>query len=331
VLVIFTVGDDFSEDYRAACRQLEELVERIHGNGRGRSSGPMKNLDAVSAGESSSDLPSNMAPEDFLDKVREAKRNIREGEILQLVLSRRLEVESAVDPFLVYRTLRSVNPSPYQFYLDLGDPVLCGSSPEMLVRVENGEAWTRPIAGTRPRGDTPEKDGKLARELLADEKERAEHVMLVDLGRNDLGKVCRHGTVQVHNLMQVERFSHVMHMTSDVKGYLKPEHTALDALRACFPAGTVTGAPKVRAMQLINQLEPTSRGPYSGAVGYLSFNGNLDTCITIRTIISSRGRMYIQAGAGIVNDSEPEREYRETLQKSQALLKTLAAAEEMIP
>lgn len=330
VLVVFTVGKNPEEDYRSACTSLEELMERIRGGEESRGGG-MQNLAAASPGDTdSSNLPANMSRGEFKAKVEEAKRNIREGEIFQLVLSRRLEVDSPVHPFLAYRTLRSVNPSPYQFYLDLEDPVLCGSSPEMLVRVENGEAWTRPIAGTRPRGKTHEEDLRLAGDLLDDEKERAEHVMLVDLGRNDLGRVCSPGSVRVENMMEVERFSHVMHITTDVKGELRTGCHPLDALQACFPAGTVSGAPKVRAMQLISGMEPTRRGPYSGAVGYLGFNGNLDTCITIRTIVSSGGRKYIQAGAGIVADSDPEKEYRETLQKSQALLKTLSAAEEMI-
>lgn len=330
VLVVFQVEPDLSSSYEEACCRLEQLVTRLQEEVEFSGERGSRSLEAGSRGSEDFSYTSNLDPQDFQDKVREVKGHIREGEVFQLVASQRLKVKSQADPFLVYRTLRNVNPSPYQFYLDLGEEILCGSSPEMLVRVEDGEAWTRPIAGTRPRGNTPDEDRELADNLLADEKERAEHIMLVDLGRNDLGKVCRYGSVRAENLMQVERFSHVIHLTTDVKGALAPGRDALDALQACFPAGTVTGAPKVRAMQLINQLEPTRRGPYSGAVGYLGFNGNLDTCITIRTIVAHRDSMFIQAGAGIVADSQPENEYRETLHKARALLKTLSFAEEMI-
>jgi len=228
-----------------------------------------------------------------------------------------------VDALDIYRALRTVNPSPYMFFLDFEDAKIIGSSPELLVRLEGGVVESRPLAGTRPRGDTDEDDRGLEAQLLADEKERAEHVMLVDLGRNDLGRVCDYGTVRVTDLMSVERFSHVMHIVSDVQGRLRADLDAIDVLRACFPAGTVTGAPKVRAMEIIDELEPVSRGPYAGAVGYLGFSGNMDTAITIRTIVMAGNRAYVQAGAGIVADSVPEREYVETVNKAKALVKAM--------
>lgn len=276
----------------------------------------------------STEVHSNMSAEEFMARVRKAKEYIRKGDILQVVLSQRLQVPFKGDAFLVYRLLRRLNPSPYLYYLHLGDLVVAGSSPEMLVRVEGGEVETRPIAGTRPRGKDPIQDEVLEKELLADPKERAEHVMLVDLGRNDLGRVCQPGTVTVPQFMVVERYSHVMHLVSSVRGKLAPGKTSLDALWACFPAGTVSGAPKVRAMEIIEELEPQRRGPYAGAVGYLGFSGNLDMAITIRTIVFCRGRAYVQAGAGIVADSEPQKEYQETINKAMALLYTLEAARE---
>lgn len=263
---------------------------------------------------------SNMSAAEFVSRVRKAKEYIRNGDILQVVLSQRLEVPFEGDAFAAYRLLRRLNPSPYLYYLQLGDLVIAGSSPEMLLRVEGGEAETRPIAGTRPRGKDALRDELLAKELLADPKEKAEHVMLVDLGRNDLGRVCQLGTVTVPQFMAVERYSHVMHLVSSVRGKLAPGKTSLDALWACFPAGTVSGAPKVRAMEIIEELEPQRRGPYAGAVGYLGYNGNLDMAITIRTFIFHRRRAYVQAGAGIVADSDPEREYQETVNKAMALL-----------
>lgn len=265
----------------------------------------------------------NMRKEEFLDAVRRAKDYIRAGDILQVVLSQRFAQPFAGDPFEAYRRLRAINPSPYLFYLNFGDPVVVGSSPEMLVRVEDGIIRTRPIAGTRPRGRDAEEDEALAGELLGDPKERAEHIMLVDLGRNDLGRVCTPGTVRVPEFMTIEKYSHVIHIVSEVQGKLAPGCTALNALAASFPAGTVSGAPKVRAMEIIEELEPTRRGIYAGAVGYFSFSGNLDTCITIRTIVIRNGQAYVQAGAGIVADSDPEREYLETINKAQALLTTL--------
>ena len=245
-----------------------------------------------------------------------------------MVLSQRLTQPTDLSPFEIYRALRTINPSPYMFYLDYGDFQIVGASPEVLVRVEDGMVMTRPLAGTRPRGNTPEEDAALEKELRNDEKERAEHIMLVDLGRNDIGRVSKPGTVAVSELMEVERYSHVMHLVTHVQGKLLPEMNAFDALRACFPAGTVSGAPKVRAMEIIAEMEPEKRGPYAGAVGYFSFSGNMDMAIAIRTVVVSKGVAYIQAGCGIVYDSVPQREYEESLNKAQALLKALEQAEE---
>ncbi len=269
-------------------------------------------------------VSSSLSKEAFTAAVQKAKEYIAAGDIFQVVLSQRLQCGFTADAFNVYRTLRRLNPSPYMYYLELpGDIKIAGASPEMLVKVENGAVQTRPIAGTRPRGKDCRQDEELALSLLQDEKERAEHVMLVDLARNDLGRVCRPGSVQVDSFMQVEKFSHVMHITSDVKGILAEDRTAVDALKACFPAGTVSGAPKIRAMEIINELESVKRGPYAGAIGFFGFNGTLDTAIAIRTIVFHQGHAYLQAGAGIVADSNPENEYQECLNKAAALLKAL--------
>ena len=264
--------------------------------------------------------------EGYLKAVRKAKQYITDGDIFQVVLSRRISFPYSGDLFAVYRALRMINPSPYLFHVDFGETQLTGSSPEVLVRVGGGTVEVLPIAGTRPRGETEEDDELLAEELLRDEKELAEHVMLVDLGRNDVGRISRFGSVQVPVFKRVERYSHVMHIVSSVRGTLKEGSGAIEALKACFPAGTVSGAPKVRAMQIINELEPVSRGVYAGAVGYLAFDGSLDTCIAIRTIVGHRGMLSIQAGAGIVADSVPENEYRESVNKSRALLEAVRAA-----
>ncbi len=260
---------------------------------------------------------------DFIAMVKRAKEYIKRGDIIQVVLSQILSVKTDVRPFNVYRRLRGLNPSAYMFYLNCKDAYLVGSSPEMFVRCEEGVVTTRPIAGTRRRGIGAEEDALLERELISDAKERAEHIMLVDLGRNDLGRVCRYGSVKVDEFMRIERYSHVMHIVSEVKGRLRQGKDIYDVLRACFPAGTVSGSPKVRAMEIIDELENYRRGPYAGAVGYFSFSGNLDTCITIRTIVMHRGSAYIQAGAGIVADSVPEKEFEETLNKAQAQLEAL--------
>ncbi len=263
----------------------------------------------------------------FEKAVRKAKQSIGRGDIFQVVLSQRLRTQIQARPFDIYRNLRSINPSPYLFYLDAGDFQLVGSSPEIHVRCESGRVMVRPIAGTRPRGKTAQEDARLEKSLLADPKERAEHLMLVDLGRNDLGRVCEYKTVKVPEFMAVERYSHVMHIVSHVEGRLQKGKTVYDVLRATFPAGTVSGAPKVRAMEIIDELEPERRSFYSGVVGYFSYSGNLDTGITIRTILTQRGQAYVQAGAGIVADSVPAHEYEETLNKSKALLKAIELAE----
>jgi anthranilate synthase component 1 len=272
-------------------------------------------------------LTSNVTREQFEQMVRTAKEYIAAGDIYQVVLSQRFETEVAADPFTVYRALRHVNPSPYMYFLRVGDRSIVGSSPEMLVRVEGRRMQTHPIAGTRPRGRTEEEDVRLAEELKRNEKERAEHVMLVDLGRNDLGRVSSYGSVRVPTYMTVERYSHVMHLVSIVEGKLDERHDRLDALVACFPAGTVSGAPKVRAMEIISELENRRRGVYAGAVGYVDFAGNLDFCITIRTVVIENGHAYVQAGAGIVADSNPTAEYEETRDKARAVIRALELAQ----
>jgi len=259
----------------------------------------------------------------FLSMVEKAKHYIKEGDVIQVVLSQRFFLESKVPPFLIYRALRKVNPSPYLFFLRLEDEYLIGSSPEILVRMEGKLVETRPIAGTRKRGKTEEEDRFLEEELKSDEKERAEHMMLVDLGRNDIGRVCEYGSVEVYELMVVERYSHVMHLVSGVRGRAKPGVDMFDVFSACFPAGTVSGAPKIRAMEIIAELEEKVRGPYAGAVGYFDFSGGMDFCITIRTLFQKGDKLFIQAGAGIVADSVPEKEYEETINKAKAIFKAL--------
>ncbi|WP_103019131.1 anthranilate synthase component I [Salinibacter altiplanensis] len=271
-------------------------------------------------------LASNTEQPAFESAVRTAKDHIQKGDIFQVVLSQRFATSFDGDRFNLYRALRQVNPSPYLFYLDLDDLALVGSSPEVLVRAEDGTAEVLPIAGTRPRGTDESEDEALADELLNDTKERAEHLMLVDLGRNDLGRVCQYATVEVDRYAYVERYSHVMHIVSSVKGTLAADQSSMDALAACFPAGTVSGAPKVRAMELIDELEPARRGVYAGAVGYVDFSGTLDTCITIRTMVVADETAYVQAGAGIVADSDPAREYEETRDKAAALRQALRVA-----
>jgi len=271
---------------------------------------------------------SNMTQADFEAMVKRTKDYIQAGDIVQAVVSQRWRTRIRVPPLEIYRALRVVNPSPYMFYLRIAGVELVGSSPEILVRCEENHVVVRPIAGTRQRGSTVAQDQALADELLADEKERAEHVMLVDLGRNDVGRVAQTGTVALAPFMTIERYSHVMHIVSQVTGTLHPEHNAYDTLKACFPAGTVSGAPKIRAMQIIEELEPTRRGPYAGAVGYFSFSGNMDTCINIRTVIITRHDAFIQPGAGIVADSDPTREYEETCNKARAMMRSIEMAEQ---
>jgi anthranilate synthase component 1 len=265
----------------------------------------------------------------FEEAVLKAKEYVVAGDVVQAVLSQRFQRKSDIDPFGVYRALRVINPSPYMYYLDTGGAKLVGSSPEILVRLEGRDITLRPIAGTRRRGLTDDEDRALEDELKQDPKELAEHIMLVDLGRNDVGRVAEVGSVKVTELMAVERYSHVMHIVSNVEGLLREGLDAFDVLRACFPAGTVTGAPKVRAMEIIEELEPVRRGPYAGAVGYFSYSGNMDTCITIRTLIIENGRIYVQAGAGIVADSVPEKEYAETLNKAMGMMNAVDMAERL--
>jgi anthranilate synthase component 1 len=273
-------------------------------------------------------LESNFGRPEFETAVARAKEQIAAGEIFQVVLSRRQQRPLAVPPVSVYRALRTINPSPYMFLWEMDGVHLVGASPEMLVRIEQGRIRMCPIAGTRPRGGDDERDAALERELQADPKERAEHLMLVDLARNDLGRVCRYGSVRVTRHMAVERYSHVMHLVSEVEGVMRPGVTALEALMACFPAGTVSGAPKVRAMELIEEMEPTRRGPYAGAVGYIDFSGNLDSAIAIRTLVAHAGRASVQSGCGVVADSQPPREFEETENKAQALWRAVELAEE---
>jgi len=271
-------------------------------------------------------LKSNMEPQYFHQIVKKAKEYIYEGDIFQVVLSQRFEAPFSGDSFTLYRALRMVNPSPYLFYLDFDGFALVGSSPEVLVRVTEDEARLLPIAGTRPRGNTHEEDLAFEEDLKNDPKEIAEHIMLVDLGRNDLSRVCDSGTVKLERNQSIERFSHVMHIVSDVVGRLSPDKTSVDALMQCFPAGTVSGAPKIRAMEIIDELEPTKRGPYAGAVGYFDFSGNMDTCIAIRTMLVADQKVFIQAGAGIVADSDPQKEFEETKNKAGALVEALSLA-----
>jgi len=270
---------------------------------------------------------SNMTQAEFEGVVRHCQEYIKAGDIFQVVPSQRFQVETTAAPFDIYRVLRVVNPSPFLFYLTFDDFRLVGSSPEILVRVDEGQVTVRPLAGTRRRGKDEAEDRALAAELLADPKERAEHIMLVDLGRNDVGRVCDFASVRLTDLMTVERYSHVMHITSNVTGTLSPDKTAFDALRAGLPAGTVSGAPKVRAMQVIDEVEPHRRGPYGGAVGYIDFTGNMDTCIALRTLVLKGTTAYIQAGAGIVYDSDPSTEYEETISKARGLLKAIEIAQ----
>ncbi len=313
-------GSDVAAKYSEACERIEKLAERL-----GRSS-PVSMPDVVLEDEAEIPFSSNFEREDFEDVVRRAKEYITAGDILQVVLSQRLTVDCTSDPFDIYRALRLINPSPYMFHLKMDGLDLAGSSPEVMVRLENGKVTVRPIAGTRRRGRNEDEDRALADELLADPKERAEHAMLLDLGRNDVGRIAKFGTVNVTEEMVIEKYSHVMHITSNVEGSIEEGLDAVDVLRACLPAGTVSGAPKVRAMQIIDELEPDMRGPYAGAVGYLDFAGNMDTCIAIRTVTIEGGRAHIQAGAGIVADSIPEMEYKETINKARGMLKALGVA-----
>lgn len=309
------------EAYRRAEEQIVDLIRRLRH--------PLtKEISPKKKEYFSAPLTTNLTPFEFMARVKKAKEYIQAGDIIQVVLSQRFSTEISTDPFDIYRALRSLNPSPYMFYLHLDDLVFLGASPEVMVRLEGNQIDLRPLAGTRRRGKNKEEDLFLEKDLLANEKERAEHIMLVDLGRNDVGRVAQMGTVEVTELMGVERYSHVMHIVSNVRGLLAPGKNAFDVFRAAFPAGTVSGAPKIRAMEIIEELEPTRRGPYAGAVGYFSFSGNLDTCIAIRSVLVKDGKAYIQTGAGIVADSDPQQEYEETINKAQALFRAIQMAQE---
>jgi anthranilate synthase component 1 len=318
-------GSDPAAAYSAACGRVDEIVDELAAPGADL---PLADIDT--SGDPQIPYTANFTQPDFERAVEKCVDYIRAGDIFQVVLSQRLELDIQADPFEIYRTLRVVNPSPFMFYLRTPSVTLVGSSPEILVRVVDGRITVRPLAGTRRRGRTEEEDKRLAEELLADEKERAEHVMLVDLGRNDVGRVARYRSVEVSDVMTVERYSHVMHITSNVNGQLVEGKDAFDALRACLPAGTVSGAPKVRAMQIIDELEPHRRGPYAGAVGYIDYSGNMDTCIALRTIVVQGRKAYVQVGAGIVADSDPAAEYQETLNKARGPLKAIELTEKRL-
>ncbi len=313
-------GDDADAAYDRAVAAIDAIVARIRRPLPASVSQPR-------ASGAAHQFTSNMEREQFHAMVERAKEYIRAGDIIQVVLSQRFHTKTDLDPFVLYRALRHINPSPYLFFVRLDDLHLIGSSPEILVRLEDGDIEVRPIAGTRPRGKTEQEDRDLERELLADPKERAEHFMLVDLGRNDVGRVAEPGSVETRDLLVIERYSHVMHIVSGVHGRLAPGKTMFDVLRATFPAGTVSGAPKIRAMEIIEELEPERRGPYAGAVGYFGFGGNMDLCITIRTLIMQGDDLWVQAGAGIVADSDPEREYQETINKAKGMRRAVELAE----
>lgn len=313
---------DIEAAYKKAVAKIDDLIARLN-----QPLPPTRQMNGSPPATVQSKPTSNFTKESYQAVVNKIKRYITEGEVIQVVPSQRLSQPTAAAPFDIYRALRTINPSPYMFYLDLTDFFIIGASPEILVRVEDGIVTTRPLAGTRPRGKTPEEDVRLEQELRSDEKERAEHIMLVDLGRNDIGRVSEPGTVEVSELMDVERYSHVMHLVTNVQGKLRKDMNAFDALRACFPAGTVSGAPKIRAMEIIAEVEPEKRGPYAGAAGYFSFSGNMDMAIAIRTMVVTKGIAYTQAGGGIVYDSEPETEFEETLNKARALLNAITQAE----
>jgi anthranilate synthase component 1 len=311
--------------YDKACAQVDQMIQRLTDD-----ASPLPMVEITKPGPQLLAVPSNMSREQFETAVKECVEFIRAGDIFQVVLSQRLAVPVRAAPLETYRTLRTLNPSPFMFLLDSPEVTLVGSSPEIMCRVADCRITVRPLAGTRARGADAAEDARLAEELLRDPKERAEHVMLVDLGRNDVGRVARFGSVTLTDLMTVERYSHVMHLTSNVSGILADGLDAFDALMACLPAGTVSGAPKVRAMEIIDQLEPHRRGPYAGAIGYFDFRGNMDTCIALRTIVFQNATAYVQAGAGIVADSDPSLEYDETMNKAQALLKAIQMTEDRL-
>ncbi|MFH1638797.1 MAG: anthranilate synthase component I [Chloroflexota bacterium] len=313
---------NIEESYQKAVAKIDVIVERLN-----QPLLPEKQTEAETMVTDGNKISSNFTKEEFEKGVEKIKDYITQGEAIQVVPSQRFSQRVNATPFETYRALRTINPSPYMFFFDCGDFHIIGASPEMLVRVEDGAVMTRPLAGTRPRGKTPEEDAFLEHELRHDEKERAEHIMLVDLGRNDIGRVSEPGTVKVSDLMDVERYSHVMHLVTHVQGKLRRDLTSMDALRACFPAGTVSGAPKIRAMEIIAEIEPEKRGVYAGAAGYFSFSGNMDMAIAIRTMVMKDGIAYVQAGGGIVYDSVPEREYEESRNKARASLTAISEAD----
>jgi anthranilate synthase component 1 len=322
--VVSHAAVDASTDLRTAyahtCAAIDAVISKLEGPGRMPQSIPCHEPPRVRA---------NFEPAAYQEIVRRAKEYIYAGDVIQVVLAERFECPLRAHPFNIYRCLRTLNPSPYMFFLRTGAQTILGASPELMVRFEDGEITVRPIAGTRPRGTDEREDGELERELAADPKEIAEHIMLVDLGRNDVGRVAEIGSVAVTDRLAVERYSHVMHLVSNVRGTLQPGLDCFDAFRATFPAGTLTGAPKIRAMEIIEELEPVRRGVYGGAIGYFGFSGTMDTCISIRTMVIDRDKIYIQAGAGIVADSDPEREQAECVNKSRALIQAVKMAEAM--
>jgi anthranilate synthase component 1 len=318
--VLAEAGKEPDKLYQQARQRIDAVIDQVRS--------PLPARYYATPASQPHTFTANMEQQQFCDMVEQAKEYILAGDIIQVVLSQRFSSPTDLDPFLLYRSLRHVNPSPYLFYLRLADLCLIGSSPEILVRLEAGEIIVRPIAGTRKRGANPQEDQDLAAELLADPKERAEHLMLVDLGRNDAGRVAASGTVAVQELLKVEKYSHVMHLVSEVHGRLEAGKDQFDVLAACFPAGTVSGAPKIRAMEIIDALEPDKRGPYAGAVGYFGFSGNMDFCIAIRTFVLQGKNLWIQAGAGIVADSIPEKEFEETVNKARALRRAVELAEQ---
>jgi anthranilate synthase component 1 len=315
-------GHSATEAYKEAAAKIDAIVKKLKSRGRGQGS-RVKGRQAKAAS-----LKSNFTQPQYEQAVLTAKEYIKAGDIFQVVPSQRFEAKISAEPYEIYRALRLINPSPYMYFLRCGDATIVGASPEVMVRLEGNRIDLRPIAGTRRRGATEDEDQKLATELLADPKERAEHIMLVDLGRNDVGRVSKPGSVQVSELMIIERYSHVMHIVSNVRGTLEDSRDSFDVLRACFPAGTVSGAPKIRAMEIIDELEPTRRGPYAGAVGYFGFSGNMDTCITIRTLVIKDKTAYIQAGGGVVADSDPAAEFQETVNKARAMMRAVEMAEQ---
>jgi anthranilate synthase component 1 len=315
-------GGSVTGAYRDAVKKIDSIVAKIKRGARSQKSGVRRKRTRTAK------LKSNFTQPQYEQAVLKAKEYIKAGDIFQVVPSQRFETAINVEPFEIYRALRLINPSPYMYFLRCGDTTVVGASPEVMVRLEGERIELRPIAGTRKRGATEDEDRALEQELLADPKERAEHIMLVDLGRNDVGRVSSAGSVHVSELMVIERYSHVMHIVSNVRGTIAPGRDAYDVVRACFPAGTVSGAPKIRAMEIIDELEPTRRGPYAGAVGYFGFSGNMDTCITIRTLVIKDRKAYIQAGGGVVADSVPSLEYQETVNKARAMLRAVEMAEE---